>query len=257
MARAARLVLALAFLTGPPFAREAVACECNPTPACAAFWRAEAVFTGTVVEQPMERLGGKLSWTVSKISVERVYRGTVDPFTTMVPSVAPTADQVAQSMTLPGESAAGISSCDYGFQTGRKYLIFAFRTSDGRWTTSLCSGTKPIGEALADLQFIESIPTLDPIGHVFGSVRRTVGDLEDPARASAVAGAGIKISLVGDARRIIAVTDAQGMFDATVPPGKYTVWPLVAGTEYVYGSSEATVAARGCAQVDFSIAPRR
>src|SRR5688572_8984440 len=130
-----RVVLCLMFLVAPIGLRTASACDCGPNPPCSAVWKADAVFIGTAVDKTSEWVGGSLSWTVHKIAVTQTLRGSVDPFITLVPGETPTADQIAASLS----HANGVSlelGCQYRFQSGRQYLIYARRTADGRWTTS-------------------------------------------------------------------------------------------------------------------------
>ena len=44
------------------------------------------------------------------------------------------------------------SACGYGFKKGEAYLVYASKTTEGRLTTSICSRTRRIKEADADLK---------------------------------------------------------------------------------------------------------
>jgi hypothetical protein len=57
-AAALRAALTLLFLVAPLLLRTAAACACGENPSCAAVWRADAVFVGTVVDRTPERVGG-------------------------------------------------------------------------------------------------------------------------------------------------------------------------------------------------------
>lgn len=48
----------------------------------------------------------------------------------------------------------GLGDCGYDFQTGRTYLVYASRTADGGWFTSICSGTSSIEDAGTALRFL-------------------------------------------------------------------------------------------------------
>lgn len=50
-----------------------------------------------------------------------------------------------------------ISNCDYQFEKGKKYLIFAFYDTEGRLRSSLCGGTRLLSEAKDSLNFIEQM----------------------------------------------------------------------------------------------------
>src|SRR5688500_10046121 len=98
-AAALRAALTLLFLVAPVLLRTAAACSCGANPPCAAVWRADAVFVGTVVDRTPERVGGSLSWTVHKVAVNQTLRGSVDSFITLVPGSRPTAEQIAASQS--------------------------------------------------------------------------------------------------------------------------------------------------------------
>lgn len=253
-ARAAcRALLCLTFLASALETRIATACSCYANPPCAAVWRADAVFIGIAVEKTRERVGGSLHWIVHRIAVSQVLRGSVDSFVTMVPSARPTADDIAASRLASGELEM-MSSCDYDFQLGGQYLIYARRTPEGRLATSECSGTKPIEEAAADLDYIASIPSAEPTGRVYGHIERTVADPSDRTTPKAVPAAGVAVALTGATSRLTVTTDPQGKLDVQVPPGDYTIAPVVPETIRVYGAPHrASVPARGCAPVYFSL----
>jgi hypothetical protein len=252
-AGACQVALATVLLVSAVDVQRAEACSCFANPPCAAVWKADAVFIGTVVDRAPERIGGSLSWTVHKVAVGQTLRGSVDSFLTLVPGNRPTAEQIEASKSHPGESMM-MSTCDYSFELGKQYVIYARRTSDGRWTTSMCSGTKLLEEASADLDYIATIPTAEPTGRVYGTVERTVLDPADRSASTSVPAADVRIALVSGTNRLTTTTDKEGKLDVQVPPGEYTIAPIVPGTVRVYGAPfKTTVPARGCAPVHFGL----
>jgi protocatechuate 3,4-dioxygenase beta subunit len=248
-----RGALTVLFLVAPALLRTAAACSCFENPPCAAVWRADAVFIGTVVDRTPERVGGSLSWTVHKVAVNQTLRGSVDSSLTLVPGDRPTAEHIAASQAHPGESVMR-SSCDYDFQLGKQYVIYARRTSEGRWTTSMCTGTKPIEEAAADLDYMASIPLAEPTGRVYGKIERTILNPTDRSAPMTVPAAGVSVALTSEATNLTVTTDSEGKLDVQVPPGEYTIAPVVPQTVRVYGiTTPASVPARGCAPVYFSL----
>jgi carboxypeptidase family protein len=250
-----RVALAAMFLITPVGLRTAAACSCGAAanPPCAAVWRADAVFVGTVVDRTPERVGGSLSWAVHKVAVHQTLRGSVDSFITLVPGFRPTAEQIAASQSRPEESMM-ISTCDYDFKMGRQYVIYARRTADGRWTTSMCTGTKPIEDAAADLDYIASIPLAQPTGRVYGSIERTLVDATDRTTPRSVPATGVSVALTSGSNRVTVATDSEGKLDVQVPPGEYTIAPVVPQTIRVYGAPiRVSVPGRGCAPVHFSL----
>jgi hypothetical protein len=234
--------------------RLAEACSCNENPPCAAVWRADAVFVGRAGQRVAESLGGTLSWTVQTIVVDQPLHGAVDPLVTIVPGVErPTAEQIEKSRSSPDRLSVS-SSCDYLFEAGQRYLIYARKTADGRWTTSSCSGTKLLERAVADLAYIDALPTAPDTGRVFGSIDRIVADPDDPSAFRTVPAAGVAVELVGSSNRFVVSTNAEGTLDLQVPPGEYTVVPVVPEAIRVYGAPRrGAVPARGCLQVRFGV----
>ena len=216
-------------------------------------WRADAVFIGTVVDRTSEGVGGNLSWTVNKVLVNQVLLGSADSFITLVPAGRPTAEEIARSESRAQPSTL-IRTRDYDFQPGRQYLIYARRGADGRLATAMCSGTKPIEEAAADLDYIAGIPLAEPTGRVYGGISRTQLSPANRALTETVPAAGVRVALTSATNRLTVTTDAEGKLDVQVPPGDYTIAPLVPETVRVFGSPQrAFVPARGCTPVSFSL----
>ncbi len=243
------------FLIAPVMLQPAAACSCDVSAGapCAAVWRADAVFVGLVIDNPTERVGGTISWTVHKIAVSQTLRGSIDPFITLVPGRRPTEKEIEASKSYPGEQER-MSTCDYRFEVGRQYVIYATHTADGGWTTSMCSGTKRLEDATADLDYIATIPSAPATGRVYGDIEKTIPDLSDPTTPLTVPAAGITVALTSESGRLTTTTDSEGKFDVHVPAGEYTIAPAVPETVRTYGSpNRARVPSRGCTPVHFSL----
>jgi hypothetical protein len=233
----------------------AQACVCDASPPCSATWQADAVFVGTAVNEVWEPLGGSLRWMVQNVAVTQKLRGSVDASITLVSGDQPTPEQIAQA-TSAGAVGWGGSDCDYRLQVGGQYIIYARRTAYGRWTTSRCSGTKPIQEAAKDLEYFASLSTAEPVGRLYGKVEREVIDPFDPSKSRRVPAAGVAVALTSDSNRLMVTTDAEGNLDVRVPPGEYSIAPVVPETVRAYGAPlHRSVAARGCGTVYFSPFP--
>jgi hypothetical protein len=249
---AIRLVFALGLIAplGVPVAE---ACVCDAHPPCSATWQADAVFVGTIVNEQPEPLGASISWVVRNVAVTQTLRGLVDTSITLVPGEGPTAEDIVRANSLGAVSWGG-SSCEYGFNVGRQYLIYARRTASGRWTTSRCSGTKPIEEAGEDLAYFASLPTAEPIGRIYGKIDRQILNPLNLLRSLVVPATGVTVALTSESSRMMVTTDADGKLDVRVPPGEYTIAPVVPETVRVYGAPlRRAVVARGCAAVYFSL----
>jgi hypothetical protein len=253
-ARVRHLALATVLLVSATAARPAEACECAANPPCAAVWKADAVFVGTVVDRVQEPVGGLLSWTVYGVSVSQRLNGAVSPsFVTLVPGNRPSTEQIEASKSSAGVGWTG-STCDYNFELGRQYVIYARKTSDGRWTTSQCSGTKLVEEAAEDFDYIASIPAAEPTGRVYGRIEKTVVNPANPASPEVVPASNITVALTSASARLTTTTDSEGKLDVSVLPGDYGIAPIVPPAVRVYGAPlRASVPARGCAPVYFSL----
>jgi hypothetical protein len=222
---------------------------------CAALGTADVVVVGTVLESRREPVGGSLGWTVHTVAVSRTLRGSADPVLTLVPDVQITAADVEASKAHPGDLTR-MSTCDYPFEIGEQYVIYLRRTPSGRWTTTLCAGTKPLAQAAADLDYIGGLVTATPNARVYGSVSRMVRDTSDPTGTGTRPAPGVRIEVTGAATRFTVTSDARGEFDLSVPPGEYSVVPVVPSTVRAYGApNRISVRAYSCAPVRFSLTP--
>jgi hypothetical protein len=210
------------------------------------------VFVATVLDRVQEPVGGSISWTVHNVAVSQRLHGVIDSLITLVPGNPPSAEEIEASKSHTALHRSG--SCDYNFEPGRQYVIYARKTGDGRWTTSRCSGTKLLEKAAEDLDYIASIPFAEPTGRVYGTIERTVVNPANPASPDVIPASGIPVALTSASTRLTTTTDSEGKIDVTVPPGDYTIAPVVPQAVLVYGAPfRGLVPARGCAPVHFSL----
>jgi hypothetical protein len=136
-----KIIFSLLFIIGLlGFAQiEAHACSCirpfeNPTLKQEVTWfqkNAKAIFTGKVTEVtqiPQSRIGVKI-----KIRVERYWKSPVP---------------VEIIITNEG------TSCDYFFEVGKSYLIYASYANGSKINTNLCSGNKELQNAAGDIKLL-------------------------------------------------------------------------------------------------------
>jgi hypothetical protein len=112
----------------------AYACSCVPPGSPAEeLGRSDAVFLGKVVDvkTPSGPITSSADSTSATLEISTVWKG-----------------QVAQTITLttPGSSA----SCGVTFEQGKEYVVYA-QVSDGVLSTTLCSRTRPAGDAAEDV----------------------------------------------------------------------------------------------------------
>jgi hypothetical protein len=197
-ARAAA-VIALSLLLLSPSA--AAACSCpGDVPLCQSFWQADAVFSGDVLSFEDLNTNRLFQRRVARIRVEHAWRGQVHG-------------------TVEVRTGAGGGDCGYSFRPGRKYLIYAYETQDGKLTTGICSPTKLFDRAAADLAYFKEAGTPSSGGRIYGTARiETKGVDLKPAT-------GVAITLMGESHPSrTAITNAAGEFEFTgVPAGTYSV----------------------------------
>ena len=123
-------------------ANAASACSCAPTTPQQSIQNSEAVFSGRVVDvteqSPPERRPGRrnedpnfLNGVKVTFEVSEVWKGNSE----------------RRLVVTTSDSSA---SCGYSFQEGQEYLVYA-SAEDAQLQTGLCSGTKRLSDARADL----------------------------------------------------------------------------------------------------------
>lgn len=224
---------------------ETVACSCGGggTP-CQEFWRAEAVFVGTVVgsERASVRTGNlPLAGRLVRFNVSESVRGA----------------SASQAEVITG---LGGGDCGYPFTHGETYIVYASRNEeDGLLYTSTCTRTRRLADAAEDIAYIRGLATADAQSDVFGRiVRRNYARTEDDEPFLPVADAELVIE--GEATRRVIRSDANGDFRfAGLAPGTYKIklrlpQGLTSGGlngEAATIEREMRVVARGCAQTQF------
>jgi hypothetical protein len=116
-------------------------CVCfERQPPCADYWRAAAVFRGTVkdISPPFENAQRAISTTTRAVrfSIEQSYRGVE-------------VDEI--------ELIDQISDCEYQFETGKTYFVYAYRNPDHTLETNGCSRTTEISHASDDLAYVREL----------------------------------------------------------------------------------------------------
>ena len=182
------------------FPRGTSACSCiGDVPLCQSFWQADAVFSGEVLS--FENVDPKqvLSRRVARIRIDRVWRGQVQG-------------------TIEVTTGAGGGDCGYSFSRGKQHLVYAHRTKDGGLTTNICSPTKLLNKATADLAYFKEAEKPSSGGRVYGLAHfETKGS--DLKRAK-----GVEITLTGESQTRTTVTKDDGTFEfANLPAGEYSV----------------------------------
>jgi hypothetical protein len=193
------LLLFISFAFLPFIPAEARACSCveSNVPICAAFWRADAVFAGQLLDiTPVEKKSDNQMPTVMlHFIVEQPFRGV--------------AGNRVDVETLHG------TSCDMPFKKGERYLIYAGRDQDSKQLfAGPCMGTTNLKHAVDDLNYIRTVTQQQAKETILG---RLLHFRYDPLP-------GNKVTVHGSDKTFETKTDENGDFSVSVPgPGKYTV----------------------------------
>jgi hypothetical protein len=156
---------------------------------------------------------------------------------------------------------SGGDLCGFPFYSGKKYLVYADRTEDGRsLRVTLCNGTKWLNEASDDLAYLRTISTRPSTGFLYGTVFR---DENESARARArvpmvrllrpVKGQRVQVR---GRQNYTAEVNSEGAFRLDdLEPGTYEV-SLEMPEPALPGSSRLVrVPSKGCAVANFHIQP--
>jgi hypothetical protein len=189
------IFLIAAFWHGVP----AEACDCAILPTCATLWDADLVFVGTTT-----RVSGDRNLESAEFTVDERLRGE--------PSGEP--------LTLVSEHLG--FSCDYDFDEGVRYLVFARKGPDGVWKASLCGGAVPFPPASSMLKDILETLQSRATGTVSGQV--TFDAFPDERVGGGPPIPDATVTLQAGQRVLTTTTNAIGVyrFDR-VPPDEYTL----------------------------------
>lgn len=219
-------------------------CSCAAQgPPCDAFWRADTVFSGTVVDIAVERRPP----APKRGSTADPPPPPLPPFGWLPIKVTIAADQVWRGQAAGDVvvyTAANDSGCGFPFEVGKKYLVYAVQRY-ATLQTSRCSRTRPFTGARPDLDYFDELKKPAVGGSIIGR-----------ARLGGAAAANFKVSIGNESGTWSSVTDADGEFAFTNrAPGRYAIdidvpehYRLTAGAKLVELRD-----VRGCAFTEFGI----
>jgi hypothetical protein len=233
-------IVVLASLVAHTGARDAGACSCiSSGPPCQAAWNADAVFAGSVrsIEVTTEEIPGstRILETVVHFEVDQPLLNAVEGRIDIV--------------------STGLSTCDYRFTNGQKYLVYAWKREDGRWTTSICSRTRRLAEAAEDLHFLTTMPRSGTGARVYGRVNEWAQHPADEHGVDFGPLEHVTVNVRGATFSADRVTDKDGRYELTgIPLG--TVSISVVTPFGFHGGDERKMDVkdlRGCVAADFTL----
>jgi protocatechuate 3,4-dioxygenase beta subunit len=225
------------------FATQAMACQCaGELRPCEAYGKASAVFVGTVTFSTsikVKEYGSEFTNRLVRLHVDRAIRN-VDASDVEV-------------MTGWGEA-----DCGFGFRLGGQYMVYA-HGEKGKLSTSVCTRTRPISEATADLEYIQGLSKVAPGGTILGEVRLRRRDLSSSTveyEYTSTPVKDVKVLVEGN-KKFETKTSAEGKYSVSgLPPGTYKVRiDPPEGLSIYNPESEVKVYDRGCAEAFFYVEP--
>ena len=220
------------------FTAQAVACSCaGEGKPCEAYGDAHAVFVGTVTfssTSKVKEYDAEFERRVVRLHVDRPLKNV----------------DVSDVEITTG---LGDADCGFGFRLGGQYLVYAYSDDKKTLSTSICTRTRPLSQATADLDFIRGLSNAAPGGTIFGQVgfrrwNREIREYDYPWPPVKDA----KLLFTGP-KQFDGKTDADGKYSISgIPPGKYKVRiELPAGLSVYNAEQELEVRDRACRQVFF------
>jgi len=222
------------------FATQAVACSCaGPQQPCAAYGDAAAVFAGTVtfsMTTKVKETDFEFTKRLVRLHVDRPLRNV----------------DAGDVEVLTGW---GDADCGFGFRLGGQYLVYAYGGNGKTLETSICTRTRLLSDATADLEYIRGLSKAAPGGTISGEVRlhrpsRENNDTLPPVKD-------VKILFDGPNIKFERKTDSEGKYRISgLPPGTYKVRiDLPEGLSIYNPEVELKVRDRGCREAFFLVEP--
>jgi 5-hydroxyisourate hydrolase-like protein (transthyretin family) len=221
-------------------ATQAAACSCaGPQQPCAAYGDAAAVFVGTVTfitTAKVKEADFEFTKRLVRLHVDRPLRNV-------------------GASDLEVLTGWGDADCGFGFRLGGQYLVYAYGGNGKTLQTSICTRTRLLSDATADLEYIRELPKAAPGGTISGEVRlhrpsRENNDTLPPVKD-------VKILFDGPNKRLERKTDSEGKYRISgLPPGTYKVRiDLPEGLSIYNPEVELKVRDRGCREAFFLVEP--
>jgi hypothetical protein len=137
-------------------------CAVSPTgtpPPCEFAWRFDAVFTGTVTEitdpglptAPPDPAKFPLPFRQRKVQIK-------------ITEALAGLNSGEKEIVI--ETGLGGGDCGYEFQRGLEYIVYASKKPGGSFSTGICTPTRPIEHAAADLKYFHQLANAPPTAEI-------------------------------------------------------------------------------------------
>jgi len=228
-------------------------------PPCQAFGKASAVFVGTVTgirtaTRPQPRNQEELE---ALRRAEDALRRAENDFTPRTFTFSVELGFLGVDGTeVEVATGWGGGDCGYDFKSGKRYLVYAYRSTQGnRLATSICSRTKPYETADEDIKFLGTLPSLSAGVTIYGEVKRQLHSVKSGDARTVGSVADVSLVVDGADQRREVRTDAQGRYRVSgLRPGKYKVTLSLPEELMVHRpEQEVTITDRGCASINYFV----
>ena len=188
------------------FTASAYGCDCafGGGAVCQDYWKASAVFVGTVIESKtvmVKRGEHEEQQRLVRFSLDEPFRGV----------------EGAQVEVMTG---MGGGDCGISFKQAQQYLVYA-SSFEGKLYTGICMRTKAISAAVADLEYMRGLKNAKSGGSIYGEVTAYARDEKGERTRRPLGGA--RIVIKGPGKKEI-TTDKKGAYRVEgLPAGDYTV----------------------------------
>lgn len=209
----------------------AQACECVGLPSCQTAWAADLVFIGTA---QVSEIGPRKEQALFK--VEEWLRG----------------ERVGEQLKFLTEGV-GVS-CDARFESGVRYIVFAYKVADGTWKGS-CA-TAPLLQAPFAAEYIRKMLRSTEPGAVSGNVVFDADPSELYRSGPPLSNAAVHLRSA--LRELTTATNTQGDFRfERVPSGEYSLVVDVPKDAAPVQPMKVVVGAEACVMRVIFVDPRR
>jgi len=224
-------------------------CSCIGTERPCENLRSNAAFVGTGIEttqvkRPQDKGGWKLGYSM-RFAVDESLKGDLGTEVII-------------------ETGSGGGDCGTPLAPGGKFLIFAYKSEDGKLWTGLCSGNRAIGTGSSDNQLVEQYRSLvrRGTGSIFGhlSFAEPIWNQNDLEEGNDKPFGAVRVVARSPRFTVAVQADKDGLYQFdSLPPGKYTVVPDISTQmdfDHEYEDRyQVDLSAGGCAQVNFRVQP--
>ncbi len=193
------------------------ACTCSQAPPgkCSGLQQDDVVFLGTVTSFEVSSVAAPPSDAAASpappvrlahyvFRIDELFAGPADP-------------------EIDVFSGGEDGDCGYQFKKTSQYLVFTHRGTDGRLYATICSGTRPVREALAVLPQLRAMRNGKRVASVFGVLRRADAPFLAPPDDPEKPLPNVSLKLRSRDDRFETTTDSNGVYSFyDVHAGEYS-----------------------------------